>query len=456
MERSNVLKQVYEELKNAAKKVFSAMSESPVEQATSFSGIREQVSYALMDSGDWMWLIDLYVDESNGAMFAISAKEGLIYQSKVTISGDVVTLGDPVQVQQYFQPAQRNKMVIKRQADGTVRWFLQASSTVLNRNGSIDSSQLFDNMNKRAKETGKYPFLTFFHMGEALKMGMTDWLERADNILLASGTYDKGNVFAEHMIKAYEEDPEYWGSSISFYPLEGRMEEISRDVRVPMYTDGEYVEISVLPELAACSLFTALHSEGKVNNMKKEVEEAVRRVMGNDTELADQIIKAVDGVNEEIKNRGLISREKQEEVVIPSPDPETPAETPVQTSPEESVIELDETTVSEIVTRVSKDPEVRKIFQGYEQSLLDVKTVLEQNVKEFADFRAAYQAVSGKTDSRLHTLEKGSEERQKEWTSDLPRSNNPVHIVRAKKVAESGGTPVTSQDIAENTLSRIK
>ena len=95
-------------------------------------------------------------------------------------------------------------------------------------------------------------------------MGMTDWVARDGNLLLASGLFDKDSKIAECMQRAYDDNPEYWGASISFWPLDGHMEQIAEGISVPMYTDGEFEEISILAEKDANCLFTALHSKRKV------------------------------------------------------------------------------------------------------------------------------------------------------------------------------------------------
>ena len=444
------LKEIYEGMKDLAKKLFTNL---PVEQSVSMNSIYEQVWNASMSGDDWVWLIDLYMDDSTGNFFAIFSKEGLLYQSKITLNGDIATLGEMVQVSQYFQPTVQNQIVIKRQADSSIRWFLQASSSVLNRNGSIDSTQLYDNMNKKANDSGKYPFLTFCHL-DSMEMGMTDWLERSDNILLASGTFHKDNVIAEHMVKSYEENSGYWGASISFFPSDYQMEQIAEGVKVPMYTDGTYREISVCPEEIACCLFTALHAEGKVTQMKKEVEDAIKKLMGTDTALADQIIQAVDGSNDQIKERGLIARTT--EAVVETPAEVVPEVVAPAVVAEQPVLEIDEAMLGDIVTRVAKDPQVSAIFSGYQESLHTMSTQLEQTLKEFSEFRVARQVADGKIDSRLHALEKTEQSKQEDWTNDLPRTNSSVRVIRRARVTTDSGEAQSSEDIAADTLSKIK
>lgn len=251
--------EIFDSIRDISSKLFHRLKEESV----SIPNLYEQVWSKLMELPEWTWLLDLYVDESNNQIFAIVSKEGLIYRAEVTLRNDGIDLGELIQVKEVFEPVS-NKLLIRRQADGLTRWFLIASSSVLNRSASIDSSKLFDNLIKRSYDSNKFPYLTYYHLGETLKMGMTDWVARDGNLLLASGLFDKDSKIAECMQRAYDDNPEYWGASISFWPLDGHMEQIAEGISVPMYTDGEFEEISILAEKDANCLFTALHSKRKV------------------------------------------------------------------------------------------------------------------------------------------------------------------------------------------------
>jgi len=454
-------KAILKAFRELGEKIFSVLR-TPKEESTSFSQIYEQVWMATMKMEEWVWLIDVYT-EDDGSLFAIMSKEGLLFRAPIVLEDSGVSIGELTQVKEVFEPVSNSKFLIKRQDDGTTRWFLVASSNVLNRNAAIDSAELFDNLIKRAQDSGNYPFLTFYHLDEAMKMGMTDWVARDGSLLLASGTFEKDNKKAECMIARAEEDPEYWGSSISFFPITAHMESIAEGVKVPVYTDGEFYEISTLAEKDACCLFTALKTSGKVNQMKDEIKDAIKKLAGDDT-LAEQFISDVDQKNSLIKENSLITRqaeEKPEELEVE----ETPAvvETPVVEKPvvetpavSEENIEIDEAMADEITEKLAKSPQVSKLSEDLKESALKLASDLATSRQEFADYRASTEARIKKFDERLEALEADEEEKAKNWKNDLPRASRKLVSYRARDVEVEGNEQETSEDIAQRTLANIK
>lgn len=449
MAEKSLLQKLYDGFRDLGQLIFPELQK---ERDLSITQIGSQVFKAAMEGDSWFWLIDLYVDDVTRDIYGIFSKEGLLYRSPITILNGKASIGDMTEVQQYFQPVSQNRMIMRKQADNSVRWFLQASSAVLNRGGEIDSTELFDNMNRRAQESGKYPFLTFYHLDELMRMGVADWVGRSDNILLASGLFDKDNPVADAMIRAYEKDPDFWGASINYFPLDGHMETIAENVRVPMYTDGEYYEISVLPETQACCLFTALHSERKVTDMKKELRDALEKLFEGDAATLDVIVKAVDGDNEEIAKKRLISREAETSTPVPA---ETPSKTPAPAEEEEEVqVELDDSAMTLIVSR-TVEAFKKEVLPGLNETISEIRAQAETATRELQELRASNQASSDKLSRSLQGLEKKYEAREQELQSDLPRSASVRITHRAKEQPDKNENP-TSTQIAEETLSKLK
>ena len=460
------LSEVYNLLRQAAEKIFPEVVTAPVEDSTSISSLYEQVFYKSMESEEWVWLIDLYVDESKD-MFAIFSKDGLLYKALIEVENSKVSIGELIRVEEVFEPVKESRMIIQRQKDNSVRWFLVASSNVLNRNGAIDSSKLFDNLVKDAYKNDRFPYLTFWHQGENLKMGMTDWVAREENLLLASGTFDDG-IVAKAMIRAYEEDPNYWGSSISFWPTEGHMEQVAEDIKVPMYTDGYFEEISILPEEQACCLFTALKSKGKVNRMKPELIEGIKKLAGDD-EVAEELIGMVDEVNREINDKGLIRREseesnseqpKDEQTEIPETEvpeeEETPSTEPVQESSEPASLEIDDDLVNEIVNRLAEHPKMADSIDELRNLVAQQKVSLENMALEVAGLRSSLIKENKVLVERVVKLEADDEQKRDEWVKDLPRKKQTIAIHRARVQTEGETEEESFEDLASRTIEVLK
>lgn len=431
-------------------------SGKPKEESISFSSLYEQVWAATWDMDKWYWLIDLYKEDSSDAIFAVFSCEGLLYKAEITVENSKISIGELVQVQEVFEPI-KNGFLIENQKDGSSRWFLVSCSSVLNRSASIDSTQLFDNLIKRCEDSGKYPYLTYYHLGEPLKMGVTDWVARSDNLLMASGTFEKDNVIAECMKEAYEKDPSYWGASIAFWAIEGKMEQIAEGISVPMYTDGEFEEISILAEEHANCLFTSLYSNRKVTHMRDDLIEQISKLTGGNEELTSKIVSTVDSVNDTIKAEGLITREAPKVDPV-TPNPEGSVETPAESTESVKTVEVDEGLVNDIVKQLVSHPsiaEALKPIATLAQSLEETKKSIETRL---TSLEAQENEIKNSVEGRLQKLELDDQSKQEDWEKNLPR-NVPTKVVyRAKgsSVPQTQSESSTSAaEIAAQTLADL-
>jgi len=468
------MRSIFNSLRDVLGQVFKELPENepikvPNDQSVSIQNLYEQVWNASMTSEEWMWLIDLYVDESSGTISALFAKEGKLFMAPVTLDVDGAILGEMIQVVEIFEPV-KNTFRIKQMKDGSVRWFLLASSTVLNRMGYFNTKSLFDNMNKRAQDTGEYPYLTFYHLGESMKMGTTDWVARDDNILLASGVYYDDDWLADVVRKAQEREPEYWGSSISFWPYEKEKITVSEGVTLDAYTDGEYEEISILPEQDACALLTAMISQRKVESaMDARVKDALSKLADGDEELLDKLIERSDSANAKIQNEGLLhqsSSGSKPEIVAPvvtitqeseSSSVEEPSQDsePAQTSDQTREVEIDDSLVDTIVERLVNDPRIsqsiedlRTSYDSLNQSLLDFQTAISERIDQLS-------LTLTSTDQRIKVLEKPVEEIKKEVVQNLSRGQTRTRVV-VRPSEQNANVKKDSRSIAEETLQNIR
>jgi hypothetical protein len=430
--------------------------DSLMNRSVSVSDFYNQIASKLWnddeETGSWSWLVDLYFDESM-SLFAIVAREGKLYKTPISFNGKDVSLGEYTEVQMEFEPVSQS-VRISRQKDNSVRVFLTAATSVLNRNGAIDSRDLFDNMIKRAVDTGKYPFATYCHLGEEFKMGVYDFIARDGNVLLASFKMDDNEV-SRAMISAYEKTPDYWGSSISFYPLEEKYLLVEQSVRVPVYVDGEFYEISILPESIACSFFTSLVTAKEERSMDERIREALRTLAGDDEELLKDFESRVDGINRTISDKGLITRTSETETpeVTPSETPVVP-EVPATSAPTQEIF-VDDTVISRISIALLQNPLFGKFMQDINNSVEQAKTGVASAASALTEAKSSYDDLV----KRIGKLEGTEEVKRKTWTDDLPRNQSLVVSFRprASEVSSDGVVEKKAplSDTANETLSRI-
>lgn len=474
-------------------------------RATSLSLMSDQIWTKVFDSDFYAWPIDLYMD--GGQIFAIVTKDGKLYQIPVTLdeSSQEVTLGEWVQVVDEFVPIPRSLRVI-RQADGRARWVAVASTAVVNRVGEIDAMELFDDMIARAEKEG-YPFLTFYHLDETLKMGECDYLGRDGVVYIASGLFDETEI-GRMAAEGVEADPDYWGISIGFMPTEApEMVEVMPGVKIPVYKRGIHKELSILPESQAAAWFTTVNCSTEVSRMKKEMREALSKLIG--TEAADKWAEKVDSVNRAAEEGNMIRRDKTEPVAGVTIDKSVPEVTapvdPAPADPAPDVI-VDDELVMAIARAAVENEGLRNIIRGYVEAAAqgylenaDVVTKFGTAAQEIAGQLVAMEAahttgletlrsrvdeVAGDTSLKdevtrlageitkladavatlqggVETLQQDETERQATWVNDLPaHQTRQVKVSYRPTVSRGNGGAVAQEvslaEIAAQTIAKIE
>lgn len=452
---------------------YSLVPKNPVqvERSTSMARLREQLWRALEDvSDEWSYPIDVFVDDDGKSLFAIVAQSGKLYQVPLTVSQDELTLGDWVQVKEEFTPITQNRFSVRRQKDGTYRWLCIAGTTVLNRVGEIDSSDLFDSFVERAEKTGKYPRVDFYHLGElnpkAWEFGTADYLAREGVCYIASGTFDNDHPLARATIKACEDNPDLWGNSIEFYAYsEPEIILADPEVRIPVYKDGENTRISVVLEEDAAGLFTRIGVNEEVKRaMDAKTKEVLGTLFGDDTDglqsFIDSFEENVDGVNQRVKNDKLIHRAKTtgatsgEDTSDEDGDDDEEDEDEDGDTPE---LVLDEAAVAVITQQMLESDGFKSVIQ----SLDDIKKLVgEMAVAREKDSQeiAKLKKDNGKISQTIQQLNKEDVEKQSEWLQDLPtrKQVRVTHRPRDVHNTENDEDDEDSNEIAERVLSGIK
>jgi hypothetical protein len=404
-QRINQTEAPEEALKSAArqlKKAYGEMDEEAPEV------VEEIISRALDMGTVWqkVWEIadqryplaflhDIFTEE-DGALFAVLSQEGQLYKSPISIVENQIELEEWFLVSQDF-PAVETRTTIKRQKDGTYRWFSISASSTLNRVGEIDSRALFDSFEQHALETGEYPLRQFYHQGEQFRTGQADFIARDENLLITSGLFDD-SILAQKEIEAREREPEYWGESIGFLPVEREIASIN-DVKIPVYIKGVCIDISTLPEVEAANLFTKT-IQMKEDNMSLtgRAMEAFIKLFENEKEANSWLEENVDEQNRSIEEDKLVTRGASEEE-----------------SPEEEVVEVEVNLDEELDKAITEKVEeaVTRVFEAQkpEEDKLDA---LISAVGELKEGQEAFV-------SRLEALEKPEEEKKRQLIDDLPR-----------------------------------
>lgn len=505
---------MFRELLKKLNEVFSNAKDlvEATQRAYSLEDIESAVEDVACQQDPWCCLLDLFIEDDD-SLTAVLTSQGKIYKTPVTVdTTDGVTLGDWQEVMHDFVPVKapginnaeglqeagqemadaqaaqdmgsmgggmgggmggmmdmgyRNRMTIIRQADGRYRGFLISSTSVINRVGEIDSTELHDNMNRKAQATGHYPYIDFYHLGEKFRLGQSDFLARDGYVAIASFLFDQDTPLAEAMIDSYAAHPDYWGASISFRAAGEPDHVYFGDIPIPVYRDGEYVSIAILPERSAASLFTALRVHKEVQRMNKSIEEALKVLAGDNEELLQKFITMVDSTNRSIESENLIARseDKTEEAEQPASEAavaesvgegEVAGSVETRESTGNTEVIFDETNLPLLASALVQTPELRSLKETVDQLAAAVTafTTFEQTIQEKLD------QITQRTDERLHVLEQTDEEKQRTWSADMGRRQVRKVTVsyrpRAAEKEEVNRDSANYADVAEATLANLK
>ena len=440
----------------------------------------------------------LVVDRGNAMYIVGSNDRGALYRASVDVTGQGIDLGDWVEVEVGYTPTEGDwegslldgldvvttyvpgatypqpMFSTFRSKDGQYRWVAISCTAVLNKVGEIDSTELFDNMVRRARETGQYPYHTFFHQGKKFKMGQADFLARDKFLYITSGMFEEGNPLAEAAIRATTgPDAGYWGHSIKYLPLGAPTMLKFGKVNVPVYRDGINIEISLLPKDEACAWFTHPSVTREVQAMNERVREALEKLLG-DPEEVKQFLDKADSTNRAIEDEKMIARAEgkvAEEVVPEEVEAEEATEDTTERAEGESADEWEIVLEDEVV-----DELVRQVADVLKPQLEEQTSLMKELARGLAEVERAgnqhdtlVSSVLQRVMGRIETLEQDEQEKKRAWLKDLPRKEAPVETVRprertverqsaepkagAKPTGKNGASNYAS--IADNTLANL-
>jgi hypothetical protein len=335
------------------------------------------------------------------------------------------------------------------------RWFIITGTSTLNRDGEIDSRQLFDNFIKRAQKSGIYPYYTFFHLGEDFKIGEADFLARDGSVYMASGTWEDHELARSAREVLEQDEEQYWGASNRFAPIGKPYFLKVGEEKIPVYRDGVHIEISMLPEAYACSLFTQSSTETlEVNRMNSKVTEALARLFKGDEEKVKKYAEKVDEINRTIEEEGILERsseEAQTEELLPAPT-EEPAVEAVPAEESEVEIVLDDSAVERISASVLEKMD----FSALQSSLEALAKQQEEAVSRMAEMEKIQADIMRDIVSVAEALNEQDEKARQRWESDLPKQPTAKVTYRPREEAKGDDAKPTFADIAAGTLSALK
>jgi hypothetical protein len=164
----------------------------------------------------------------------------------------------------------KSSFTVKRQSDGTYRWWSVSSVAIQDKEGETVSEKAYDDAIAYATEVADYGDLDLVHI-KGTSIGQCDGMVRLGKLLVESGTIPD-TPMSRGVIKAVEADPDYWGVSLKFtYDPE----QFNSDTRT--YQGGvRIINRTVLPKWMAASYGTAITLEGGTMKMDKDAIEALK------------------------------------------------------------------------------------------------------------------------------------------------------------------------------------
>lgn len=432
---------------------FELVNIDPTTRALAIDRIYSQLYMQLRELSDWAYPMSLYIE--GGEIFCTVAQSGMIFKVPLTIGNDTVAMGDWVRVEETFTPVVEQSFRVRRQKDGKYRWTAIAGTTVLNRVGEIDSSELFDSFIEHAERTGEYPRLDFYHLGienpEMWEFGTADYLAREGVCYIASGLFDENHPLAKATIQSCEKGELNWGNSVEFYAtVKEELVAASPEVKVPVYKRGRNSRISLVLEEDAAGLFTQyVLSQEVTRTMDQKTREKLTALYGGDETglqaFLDQFEGQVDGVNRTVKDKNLVHRQKDGDKAADAKEPETATD---DGQDEDGEIVLDDETLAEIASQVVQS----KPFQDLTKGVAALQKMMGELIVERDNDKKEIARLNGAVEG----LNKEDTEKKQEYLQDLPRNKRTIITHRPREMNDAlNGDSGSMGDRAAQTLNGI-
>lgn len=424
----------------------------PTERALMFDQVAQQLMEWTYEEPGRPYFMTFYLEQ--GALYGLFNDAGQLSRADIDVDSDgqTLTIGNMEPVIHEFTPIARSAFYTVRQADGRTRFFMVAGTAIINRVGEIDSTKLYDDMIRRAEETGYYPKLDFYHLGEIdplFEFGQFDYLAREGVVYVGSGLFDEGHPLTVATERALKRNAEKWGASIEYYRPQNRGIEyvdLGNGLEIAAYTEGLNTRISLLPEVAAAAWFTSMFMEKR--NMDERKLKALRELFEGDEAGFNAFVAKLTNVNKEVRDQGLIFRSADQPAGEQAQTEQPATETPSQ----DTVIELDDAAIAEIVkvARSQFESEVLTTVTG------NLNTITA-NLAKLTEGQTALLAAFNGMQERIAVLEQDDEAKQRTWLNDLPaKAQGQTRVTYRPRVERAEtGQPLTSADQAATVLNGL-
>jgi hypothetical protein len=351
-----------------------------------------------------------------------------------------------------------------------------SATSVINKEGEIDSRSLFDSMADFMRRTQKRIPRTLFHEGTQFRTGDIIWMARDENVLVSLTEFDDSEI-AQREIKSRESDPDFWGDSIEYDPV-GNPEfwNVDDGITIPVYNAAIPLAISTVRSDRACSLYANRFSlkRQEVNRMtlRDSDHEALVKLFDGDAEQADEWLKNnVSPVNREITESGQITRdvEGDDNPVPEDTDEELEEETVEETDEvsEEAATSAEEPVAAEALVleftdemaqQVSETVVKSGVFTEFRDGITALVTEIKDSVSQLSTTVADLQAASVARAKDIQELKKSDAEKKRVWLEDAPRNQQRVSVTyRPSQSASTAEINKRSmEEMAQETLANIK
>lgn len=407
-------------------------------RAVSVFTIYDQLWDSLIDDEGYpeAWLSDVYME--NDKFFGLVADEGKLYRVDISLDEeDNPVFGERLELDlSSTRQKGRSKSIIYRQDDGSTIVAAIVCTATINRVAEIDSRALFDSFVEHARETGEYPFINLYHLGDESRVGEVIYMNRDGNVLLQVYKFDD-TVLGRAAARGLAEDPDYWGYSIEYMPMAYELMEVANGVNIPVYTAGVNRATSILPEDKAASMFTQGSIYRGVSRMRKDIKDDVQKILNGDEEAINELESKIDGVNRTIENEGIISRATDEETVDETEVEETEEETEEEVDNEnvdeeeteevvsednlevEDELVIDDSVIAQVISGILESEQFADVF-GDNSPVNEIRQMLTELTNRVNESNDTTSRAIKNLGLRLESLEAPEQERQKEWSAQLP------------------------------------
>lgn len=298
---------------------------------------------------------------------------------------------------------------VYKSASGEMRWVSVSSTAVKDKEFEIVTEQAYDDAIQHAKNTDDFGELDLVHV-DGTDVGDADLMVRVGKRLIEGGTF-RDTQMAANAIKAVQDDPNFWGTSIQFVfdPSKFDGESYTGNIRI--------LKRAILPQEMAASFgtkFVAIGGRTIMEELKQDTKEALAE-LGVSEEEIEALAEKQDAQQENVKAKEAeepVTEKKtvwerftdflaqfEKEPSIEPGDAETTQEATPTPETAKAQVTLDEETIKAMAQTIATAT-AEKLAEQSEQ--------IEMLSKAISDFDArlkqAEEAVEDKVLSRLADL----------------------------------------------------